>query len=181
MLSMDVSVSSPLTRYYLVEKAKNANIVGILVGTLGVGDVFAYVSCAQTALLDSKEFLSPIIAPLEAMIAFSRESQWTGAYVMEFQNLMTSFPMESRDQLEEARFSFLQGGYVEGFELEEIREENEDGTLALVKATEKALQVSGKDPKSIIKGTAKSRAEYLPSQSYHGLDIQSHSSLPKPF
>ncbi|THG06042.1 2-(3-amino-3-carboxypropyl)histidine synthase subunit 2-like [Camellia sinensis] len=207
-------------RYYLVEKAKDANIIGILVGTLGVTgylhminqmkelitkagkkvytlvmgkpnpaklanfpecDVFVYVSCAQTALLDSKEFLSPVITPFEAMIAFSSGSQRTGAYVMEFQNLMTSFPMESRDQLEEARFSFLQGGYVEDFEREEISKENEDGTLALVKATEKALQVSSKDPKSIIKGTTKSGAEYLASRSYHGLDIQSHSSLLEPF
>ncbi|CAL5348065.1 unnamed protein product [Camellia sinensis] len=97
-------------RYYLVEKAKDANIIGILVGTLAVAgylhminqmkelitragkkvytlvmgkpnpansptfrcDVFVYVSCAQTALLDSKEFLSPVITPFEALIAFSR-------------------------------------------------------------------------------------------------------------
>uniref|UniRef100_A0A453HFX3 Diphthamide biosynthesis protein 2 n=1 Tax=Aegilops tauschii subsp. strangulata TaxID=200361 RepID=A0A453HFX3_AEGTS len=98
-------------RYYLVEKAKDANIVGILVGTLGVAgyldiieqmknliktagkksytlvmgrpnsaklanfpecEVFVYVSCAQTALLDSKEFLAPVITPFEAVLAFSR-------------------------------------------------------------------------------------------------------------
>lgn len=35
-------------------------------------DVFIYVSCAQTALLDSKEFLAPIITPFEAMLAFNR-------------------------------------------------------------------------------------------------------------
>lgn len=35
-------------------------------------DVFIYVSCAQTALLDSKEFLAPVITPFEAMLAFSR-------------------------------------------------------------------------------------------------------------
>ncbi|GMP38425.1 hypothetical protein CsSME_00009673 [Camellia sinensis var. sinensis] len=56
-------------------------------------------------------------------------------------------------------------------------EENEDRTLALVKAIEKALQVSDKDPKSKIKGKAKSGAEYLASRSYHGLDIQSNNSL----
>ncbi|KAI8018286.1 putative mannitol dehydrogenase [Camellia lanceoleosa] len=61
--------------------------------------------------------------------------------------------------------------------LMETSEENEDGTLALVKATKKALQVSNKDPKSIIKGTANFGAEYLASRSYHGLDIQSNSSL----
>lgn len=40
----------------------------------GQCDVFIYVSCAQTALLDSKEFLSPVITPFEAMLAFKRYS-----------------------------------------------------------------------------------------------------------
>ncbi|KAL6992285.1 hypothetical protein U1Q18_010393 [Sarracenia purpurea var. burkii] len=206
-------------RYYLVEKAKDANIIGILVGTLGVAgylhmihqmkdlitragkkaytlvmgrpnpaklanfpecDVFVYVSCAQTTLLDSKEFLAPIITPFEAMLAFNRGSQWTGAYVMEFQDLMTSFPAEQRDQLEEARFSFLLGGYVEDFDQEEASKENGDGTLALVKATEKALHVLDNDPQSVTKVTAKSGGEYFAARSFHGLEIR-NSSLPEPF
>ncbi|XVF50541.1 hypothetical protein PTKIN_Ptkin04bG0109300 [Pterospermum kingtungense] len=144
-------------RYYLVERAKDANMVGILVGTLGVAgylhmihqmeelivaagkkaytlvmgkpnpaklanfpecDVFIYVSCAQTALLDSKEFLAPVITPFEAMLAFNRRSKWTGTYIMEFQDLFNSFPLELSKQPEEARFSFLKGGYVEDFELQ---------------------------------------------------------------
>ena len=63
----------------------------------------------------------------------------------------------------------------------ETDEKNEDETLALVKATEKALQVLDKDPQSIIKGTAKSGAEYFAARSYHGLDIQSNNSEPEPF
>jgi diphthamide biosynthesis protein 2 len=35
-------------------------------------EVFIYVSCAQTALLDSKDFLAPVITPFEAVLAFSR-------------------------------------------------------------------------------------------------------------
>jgi diphthamide biosynthesis protein 2 len=35
-------------------------------------EVFVYVSCSQTALLDSKEFLAPVITPFEAVLAFSR-------------------------------------------------------------------------------------------------------------
>lgn len=35
-------------------------------------DIFIYVSCAQTALLDSKEYLAPVITPFEAMLAFNR-------------------------------------------------------------------------------------------------------------
>ncbi|XP_021675876.2 uncharacterized protein LOC110661527 isoform X2 [Hevea brasiliensis] len=144
-------------RYYLVEKAKDANIVGILVGTLGVAgyldmihqmkelitsagkkaytlvmgrpnpaklanfpecDVFIYVSCAQTALLDSKEFLAPVITPFEAMVAFGRGKQWSGEYVMEFRDLINSSPVEAKDKSEEARFSFMQGRYVEDFDLQ---------------------------------------------------------------
>lgn len=42
----DVSQSKKILRrrYYLVEKAKDANMIGILVGTLGAGIVY----CVQT-------------------------------------------------------------------------------------------------------------------------------------
>ncbi|CAD6263796.1 unnamed protein product [Miscanthus lutarioriparius] len=115
-------------RYYLVEKAKDANIIGILVGTLGVAgclhiieqmkelikaagkksytlvmgrpnsaklvnfpecEVFIYVSCAQTALLDSKDFLALVITPFEAVLAFGRGREWTGEYLLDFKDLIT--------------------------------------------------------------------------------------------
>ncbi|XAR60132.1 hypothetical protein NMG60_11033384 [Bertholletia excelsa] len=223
LLVTDVSPQKRIVkrRYYLVEKARDANIIGILVGTLGVAgylhmiyqmkellrrarkkaymlvmgrpnpaklanfpecDVFIYVSCAQTALLDSKEFLAPVITPFEAMLAFSRESQWTGAYLMEFQELINSAPVELKNQLqEEARFSFLKGGYVEDFDLEDSSEENEIGTLAVIKSMNKALRVRDQDPQSVIKGTARSGAEYFAARSFQGLDLQSNSSPPEPF
>lgn len=205
-------------RYYLVEKAKDANIVGILVGTLGVAgylhmihqmkelvtragkkaytfvmgrpnpaklanfpecDVFIYVSCAQTALLDSKDFLAPIITPFEAMHAFNRGSQWTGSYVIEFRDLISSSPMEASKEVEEARFSFLKGGYVEDYDLQDNENEEEDGVLELVNATEKALQVIDKSSLPITKGAAKTGAEFFASRTYHGLEIQ--DSAPQPY
>ncbi|KAK3035500.1 hypothetical protein RJ639_033959 [Escallonia herrerae] len=214
----DIQMNSvPL--YYLVEKAKDAGIVGILVGTLGVAgylhmihqmkqlittagkkaytlvmgrpnpaklanfpecDVFIYVSCAQTALLDSKEFLAPVITPFEALLAFNRGSQWTGAYVMEFRDLITSAAVDTQTQSKEARFSFLQGGYVEDFDSQENRVDDKDEGLALANVMDKALQVSGKDPHYLIKGRAKSGAEFLAARSFQGLDIHSKSSLPEP-
>ncbi|XVF09542.1 hypothetical protein REPUB_Repub07fG0102900 [Reevesia pubescens] len=204
-------------RYYLVERAKDANMVGILVGTLGVAgflhmihqmkelimlsgkkaytlvmgrpnpaklanfpecDIFIYVSCAQTALLDSKEFLAPVITPFEAMLAFSRGSQWTGTYVMEFRDLISSSPLEVRKQPEEARFSFLKGGYVEDFELQENRDE---ASLALANATEKGLQLRDRDPDSLVKGIAKSGTEFFVARSYQGLEMHANSSLPEPY
>ncbi|KAK4377820.1 hypothetical protein RND71_004116 [Anisodus tanguticus] len=205
-------------RYFLIEKAKDASIIGILVGTLGVAgylhmihqmkdlitragkkaytfvmgrpnpaklanfpecDVFIYVSCAQTALLDSKEFLAPVITPFEAMIAFGRGSEWTGAYVTEFRDLITSSPMEAKDQ-SEARFSFIKGGYVEDLEQQDV-EDVEDGVSALVNITAKALLVRDKDSQTVKMGTAKSGAEYFATRSYHGLDIHPENDFSEPF
>ncbi|KAG7029112.1 2-(3-amino-3-carboxypropyl)histidine synthase subunit 2 [Cucurbita argyrosperma subsp. argyrosperma] len=205
-------------RYYLVEKAKDAGIVGILVGTLGLAGylhiihqmkelitgagkkaytlvmgrpnpaklanfpecgVFIYVSCAQTALMDSKEYLAPVITPFEATLAFTRGSQWTGAYVMEFQDLI-NFPIPNEgNRSDEARYSFLQGRYVEDYDSQEnVEEENE--ACALVSATEKALQIRD-NRDSLIEGTARSGAEFFAARSFQGLDIQNGSSQPEPY
>ncbi|KAI3838949.1 hypothetical protein MKW92_001838 [Papaver armeniacum] len=208
-------------RYYIVEKAKDANIIGILVGTLGVAgylnminqmkaliaragkkaytllmgkpnpaklanfpecDVFIYVSCAQTALLDSKDFLSPVITPYEAVLAFNRGSQWTGEYVIGFQDLMTSAQYNVDGGPEEARFSFMKGCYVEDFNQQESingDEDKERATTDLAEATHKALQLHDKYPKSIIKGAANSGAEFFSSRSYQGLEMQTDDSVPR--
>ncbi|KAI3797917.1 hypothetical protein L1987_33181 [Smallanthus sonchifolius] len=208
-------------RYYLVEKAKDAGIVGILVGTLGVAgylsmihqikemitkagkkaytlvmgrpnpsklanfpecDVFIYISCSQTALLDSKEFLAPVITPFEAMLAFNRGSEWTGKYVMEFQDLVASAPAGMENLGEEARFSFLQGGYIEDPDLQDMNKVDEDGPLALVKMTQTALQDHGNDDKTMVKkGSAKSGVDFFASRGFQGLDINSNSNAPEPF
>ncbi|KAJ9542913.1 hypothetical protein OSB04_029419 [Centaurea solstitialis] len=209
-------------RYYLVEKAKDAAIVGILVGTLGVAgylsvihqikelitragkkaytlvmgkpnpaklanfpecDVFIYISCAQTALLDSKEFLAPVITPFEAILAFTRGSEWTGKYVMQFQDLAALTPVGVEIPEKEARFSFIQGAYVQDPDFQDIddEDENEDGALALVNTTQTALQTRDKDLKIIVKGTAKSGVEYFASRSFQGLEINGNTNAPEPF
>ncbi|XP_010500149.1 PREDICTED: diphthamide biosynthesis protein 2-like [Camelina sativa] len=213
-------------RYYLVEKAKDANIIGILVGTLGVAgylhmihhmqalisaagkksyilamgrpnpaklanfpecDVFIYISCAQTALLDSKEFMSPVITPFEANLAFSRGSEWTGAYLMQFQDVINSVKLESEahSESEEPRFSFFQGGYVEDHKTNDQAkngEEDRGETMALVQIAEKALQLKGNDHNLLTKQTtAKSGPEYFLSRAYRGLEINSDNTSPEPY
>ncbi|XP_022158398.1 2-(3-amino-3-carboxypropyl)histidine synthase subunit 2 isoform X2 [Momordica charantia] len=205
-------------RYYLVEKAKDAAIVGILVGTLGLAGylhiihqmkelitgagkkaytlvmgrpnpaklanfpecgVFIYVSCAQTALMDSKEYLAPVITPFEATLAFSRGSQWTGAYVMEFQDLIYFSTPKEGNRSDEARFSFLQGGYVEDCDSQEHAEEESEAG-ALVSATEKALQLRD-NQNSLTVGTARTGAEFFAARSFQGLDISNGGSQPEPY
>ncbi len=117
-------------RYFLVEKARNANIIGILVGTLGAAgygdalrklrkaaqsagkktytmlmgkpspaklanfpevDVFVLVADPQGQILDSKEYLAPIITPHEAMLAFSEDSEWNESeYRLDFDHILSN-------------------------------------------------------------------------------------------
>ncbi|CAM0874992.1 unnamed protein product [Alopecurus aequalis] len=209
-LSRDVSHLMKILRrrYYLVEKAKDANIIGILVGTLGVAgylqiieqmknlikaagkksytlvmgrpnsaklanfpecEVFVYVSCAQTALMDSKEFLAPVITPFEAVLAFSRGREWTGEYLLDFKDLITSEKPEVANRSEEARFSFIKGGYVED-DCPQENEEHPETTLALAELTEKALSVRNQNNDAILyQGGANSAIDYLKARSYRGL------------
>ncbi|KAF9431225.1 Diphthamide biosynthesis protein 2 [Entomortierella beljakovae] len=102
-----------MRRYFLVQKAKDADVIGIAVGTLGVEskgkkaytfvmgklnvakmanfmeiDCFVYVACPENSLIDSKEFYRPIVTPYELEIALSKSREWTGEYVTDFQQLL---------------------------------------------------------------------------------------------
>uniref|UniRef100_A0A0A9EKK5 Diphthamide biosynthesis protein 2 n=1 Tax=Arundo donax TaxID=35708 RepID=A0A0A9EKK5_ARUDO len=204
-------------RYYLVEKAKDANIIGILVGTLGVAgylriieqmkelikcagkksytlvmgwpnsaklanfpecEVFVYVSCAQTALLDSKDFLAPVITPFEAVLAFSRGRQWTGGYLLDFNDLITSDKQEVVSKTEEARFSFIKGAYMEDSCPEE-NEEHSETSLALALVTEKALSIQNQNNDAVLyQGRAMSSIDYLKARSYRGLNGEYEGPAP---
>lgn len=63
----------------------------------------------------------------------------------------------------------------------DTHEVEKDEILALVNATEKALQVRNEDTRSLTKSIAKSGAEYFASRSYHGLDINGTDSHPGKF
>ncbi|KAL5990903.1 hypothetical protein ACLOJK_011808 [Asimina triloba] len=144
--------------------------------------MFLFVSCAQTALLDSKEFLAPVITPFEAMLAFSSGSKWTGAYMMGFCDLMSSCSLEDSNKAEEARFSFLKGGYMEDVVTQVMeKEEEKERALLLPEMMEKALKRGEKHLPGLVTKTAKSGAEYFISRSYHDLDMQSENSEPCAF
>ncbi|KAI8811462.1 putative diphthamide synthesis protein-domain-containing protein [Cladochytrium replicatum] len=121
-----------MKRFLNIQHAKNSKVIGIVVGTLGVGsylsiiehlkslikksgrkpyvlavgkpnpaklanfleiDVFVLVACPENSLLDTKEFLKPIVTPFELTLALGgKDSEWTpgvGDYVTEFGTLMS--------------------------------------------------------------------------------------------
>ena len=116
-----------MKRYFLVEKAKDAERVGLLVGTLGterytdiiervkttgksankkvyvflVGkpnvaklanfpeiDVYVLVACPETSLIDSKEFLQPIVTPYEFELACNKRTQWAGKLLTDYKDVL---------------------------------------------------------------------------------------------
>lgn len=214
-----------LRRYYLVERAKDANIVGIVIGTLGVAgyremvhvikrlvkesgkkcytlamgrpnpaklanfpecDIFVLVACAQTALLDSKDYMVPVITPFEAIMAWKRGSQWTGAYSLDFRSLKELCDSEAKDlerersiqsqENEEARFSFIRGSYIEENITSKADQESESSrSLCLAREAEQALQLQARSSSELvgIRSEVRSGVEYFVSRAFQGLEMDS--------
>uniref|UniRef100_A0A663EHG6 Diphthamide biosynthesis 2 n=1 Tax=Aquila chrysaetos chrysaetos TaxID=223781 RepID=A0A663EHG6_AQUCH len=87
-----------MRRLYLVERARDARVVGILVGTLGVAGYLAVLqhlrellrraACAQNSLLDSSDFYRPVVTPYELELACNPAREWTGNYLTDFRDLL---------------------------------------------------------------------------------------------
>ncbi|CAI0458922.1 unnamed protein product [Linum tenue] len=183
-------------RYYLVEKAKDANIVGILVGTLGVAGYLNMIHQMKDLITAAgkKAYTFVMGRPNPAKLANFPEvrtslqgREWTGAYVTKFWDLIDSPLPNVRHDPEEARFSLIQGRYVEDFSSKEnVEEEEENGRVVALSTTmEKALQLRDKSTTMITsngKG-ATSGAEYFATRrTYHGLDMYHDSgSTVEPF
>ena len=51
-------------------------------------EVFVLVACPETSLVDSRDFLQPIVTPYEFELACSRGVEWAGKLVTDFQELL---------------------------------------------------------------------------------------------
>ena len=60
-------------------------------------EVFVLVACPQTALLDSREFLAPIITVFEAELAFTGSAWQPGAYRSGFSDV--PLPADGRGEV----------------------------------------------------------------------------------
>jgi diphthamide biosynthesis protein 2 len=143
-------------RYYLVQLAKEAQVIGIIVATVSVEnyltilayvkklivdtgkkfyvffvgkinvpklanfaeiDIFCLISCAQNSLIDSKEFLKPIVTPFELELALKKDKEWRNEYISDFNkllelnrhNLPANNISESERKEDEYDYSFITG------------------------------------------------------------------------
>ena len=157
-----------MRRYALIQKARDASVVGLVVGSLGVHnylpllkhlrriltsrisqrkvytmsvgklnpaklanfqevDVFVLVACPENSLIDSREFVRPVVTPWEMLLAVEahsgREVAWTGHYVLALDEALRRAQHSARAADEEAadeaaadedrpHYSFATGAYV---------------------------------------------------------------------
>lgn len=119
-------------RYALVDKARDAERVGIVAGTLGVSgnlaviervkkvveaagrrwymlmvgkpnaaklgnfaemDVFVLVACAQNSLIDSKDYLRPVVTPFEIEVALGGRDWFSSMYSPDFADVLRMPPL----------------------------------------------------------------------------------------
>ncbi|OLL26142.1 Diphthamide biosynthesis protein 2 [Neolecta irregularis DAH-3] len=110
-------------------------------------DIFVYLSCEENSLIDSKEYLRPIITPFELLLALGKE--WTGQWKLDFLSVLdTTIPdveenaSEEEDQLikrwdgtvkihgeESSAAEYLQGRSWKG-----LRIEYDDNTPSMLEA-----------------------------------------------
>ncbi|KAG1824103.1 putative diphthamide synthesis protein-domain-containing protein [Suillus variegatus] len=101
-----------MRRFAMVQRARDADVFGILIGTLGaraqkksytisVGklnpaklanfmeiECFVLIACPENSVIDSKEFLRPIVTPFELEVALQAEGTWSGRYVLDFEKIL---------------------------------------------------------------------------------------------
>lgn len=200
-----------MRRYAVVEKAKDADVIGILVGTLGVAaylplighlrkliasqhkksytvavgklnpaklanfmevECFVLVACPENTLIDSKEFLRPIVTPFELELALTSKA-WTGDYILDFTSLLTSStfgqthvnPNNEEDDPEGPIFSSVTGTYRHPKRFQSNGVTDTDDLAAQASALEL------RNPSTAVARVLGSAAgEFLAGRTYRGLE-----------
>ncbi|KDQ53934.1 hypothetical protein JAAARDRAFT_418001 [Jaapia argillacea MUCL 33604] len=212
-----------MKRYAAVQKARDADVWGILVGTLGVAsylpllthirnllrkshkksytislgklnpsklanfaevEAWVMVACEEGSLVDSKEFLKPIVTPFELEIALREKESWTGRYVLDFESVLSGQTEddenekeaesgEEGDDDERPMFSTVTGKYrkVKKFGLDNgadrIEEGDKDGRVVL-RNQDNAVGLLGDS----------AGAEFLQSRTFQGLERREGEDAP---
>ncbi|RKP12337.1 diphthamide biosynthesis protein [Piptocephalis cylindrospora] len=206
-----------MRRYYLVQKVKDADVIGIVVGTLGVAsymriiehlkgviraagrksylfvmgklnvakmanfpdvDAFVLVACPETSLVDSKEYLKPIVTPYELELALVRGKEWTGRYVTDFHTVLLEAESTGEDQDkgededddddERPHFSLITGQFKDTRRYQSDASNNEALVSSLMMGSEG--QVSVRNKETALALLSSPATERLQAREFRGLE-----------
>jgi len=203
-----------MRRYAVVQKARDADVFGILVGTLGVAsylplisrvrellaqaqkksytisvgklnpsklanfleiECFVLIACPQNSLIDSKEFLKPIVTPFELEIALSADRSWTGEYILDFgrlleRNISSAEEVDNDEDGQQPEFSLVTGRYRKAKRFGGVASPvSDEGPSAVVLRNNESTV-------SILRDSA--AAQFLQNRTYRGLEARVGQDVP---
>jgi len=195
-------------RFALVQKAKEAQVFGILVSTVSVEnylkmveyvkrlildndrkfylffvgklnvpklanfmeiDMFVLIGCSQNSLIDSRDYVKPIITPFELELALKYGKEWTGYYQLDYNSIFEDDsseapqppPEDSEDNYEASLFTG--GVYRVGkstVSSKDVLNSNDDGkSIVLQQQQQRQLMETQYTPSML----------YLKNRTYKGL------------
>lgn len=214
-----------MRRYATIQKARDASVVGLVVGTLGIHsylpllqelrriltsrasrrkvytisvgklnptklanfleiDVFVLVACPENSLLDTRDFMRPVVTPWEMMLAVrargGQEVPWTGAYVLDFADVihdashMDTEVVHDGEDDEKPHYSFATGTYVTRTKYGTSPSDNESDitSRALERLSVQPHEVAVRDPQSgqMLKVLDSASLAHRTQRTWQGLD-----------
>jgi diphthamide biosynthesis protein 2 len=131
-------------------------------------DVFCHVSCAENAMLDSKEYMRPIVTPYELMLALDTDLGWDPSkYELDLQKLTAE--LDARVERAKERGAEDQESIAPRFSLAtgKLKQTQRIHRVIQVDDEENALAKRFEGTVAVNQSPA---AEYLASRSFQGLD-----------
>ncbi|PKI83436.1 Diphthamide biosynthesis protein 2 [Malassezia vespertilionis] len=219
-----------MRRYATIQKARDASVVALVVGTLGVHaylpllkelrriltspvsrrkvytisvgklnpaklanfqeiDAFVLVACPENSLLDTKEFMRPIITPWEMMLAVQahggREVVWTGDYELNLDAVVHDALRADTQRSDDdtPHFSFATGTYVSRTRYGSAQNTHDDTaplSHALARIDVAPHELAVRDPKSgkLLKVLDSASLAHSQHRTWHGLDSEEGADRP---
>ena len=126
-------------------------------------DVFILLACPENSLLDSREFLKPVITPFEAFLAFGNQ-EWTGLYDLNLSSVSHKISSAEITPSEEPYFS-LASGTFRSFSIDSTS--TYKGSLDLTTKNNAVSRVTGD----------RSAFSTFKSREFQGLEVDSEPSI----
>lgn len=108
-------------KYYTFSLSK---LNPLKLGNFSEINVFVLVSCPQSTLIDSKEYLVPVITPFELAVALEMSMEWGSEYELEYNRLISRF-LGVEETNGEPHFSLITGRLESGMFFEH-KEQNKE-------------------------------------------------------
>jgi diphthamide biosynthesis protein 2 len=126
-------------------------------------DVFCLVACPTNAILDSREYMKPIVTPWELMLALSDGDWNVDQYELDITRVANQIKNVEVGVSEEPRFSLLTGTFASS----RITSDSEDDL----------------DSQAVTKrmngGVMKYSGQFLANRTYQGLDMNQETQVKK--